>query len=101
MIDRIANYVIVAERYAAHLCSFNFPNIEQLWVQVQADFLANPVKYPSTMAAQNNVEGRKQFQLKCQAICFLLKLEPPHNPEECVPCPFILSLQHDAPVTLE
>lgn len=61
MTNRIANYTIVAERCAAHLRSFNFPDIAQLWRQVQADFMADPVKYPSLMAEQNDTEGRTQF----------------------------------------
>jgi hypothetical protein len=88
MIDRIANYIVVAERCAAHLRSFDFPNVEGLWAQVQADFQANTAKFPSVMAEHNDAKGRKQFQLRCQAICFPPKSNPPRSPEECVPRPF-------------
>jgi hypothetical protein len=70
MIDRIANYIVVAERCAAHLRSFDFPSVEGLWAQVQADFQANTAKFPSVMAEHNDAKGRKQFQLRCQAIRF-------------------------------
>ena len=82
MIGKLAAYVVVAERCTRHLRSFNFSDAE-LWAQVQADFLANP-KYPAVVADQDDAEGRKQFQLKCQAICFPPKSEPPRSPEECV-----------------
>ncbi len=82
MIDRMANFIIVAERCAAQLRSFNFPSIERLWAQVQADFQGDPVKYPAVMADHDDVESRKQFQMKCEAICFPPKSRPPRSPEE-------------------
>jgi hypothetical protein len=91
MIDRITNYVVVAERCSAHLRSFNFPDVKRLWAQVQTEFLADPVKYPSAMAGQNDMEGRQQFQLKCQAICFPQNSELSRSPEECVSRPSILA----------
>lgn len=88
MIDQMAAYVVVGQKCMDHIRSLDFPNKEWLWAQVQADFLANP-KYPSVVAAQDDVEGRKQFQLKCQAICFPLRSGLPHTPEECVLYSFI------------
>jgi len=83
MIDQIANYAIIAERCSAHLRSLDIPAVNCLWSQVQADFLADPVKYPSALAQQNDIEGRRQFQLKCKAICFPPKSAPPStSPEE-------------------
>ena len=91
MIDRITDYAVVAERCSAHLHSLNLPNIEQLWAQVQTDFLADPVKYPSVMAEINDLEGRQKFQLKCQEICFPPNSEVPRNPAECTSRRFILT----------
>ena len=80
MIDQIANYAVIAERCSAHLRSLNIPGVKRLWRRVQADFMADPVKYPSALAQQNDIGGRRQFQLKCKAICFPPK--PPMSPEE-------------------
>ena len=91
MIERITNYVIVAEQCAEHLRSFDFPDIKQLWAQVQTDFLADPVKYPSVMAEINDLEGRQKFQLKCRAICFPPNSELPRSPTERPSHPFILT----------
>jgi hypothetical protein len=82
MIDKIANYTIVAERSAAHLRSFDSTSMKQLWPQVQTDFLGDPVKYPAVMADLNDVEGRRLFQSKCEAICFPPESESPRSPEE-------------------
>jgi len=84
MIDRITNYAIVAEQCAAHLRSFNFPDIEQLWAQVQTDFMADPVKCPSVMAEINDLKGRQRFQLKCQEICFPPTSELPRSPTDSI-----------------
>ena len=82
MIDRMAKFIIVAEHCAAQLRSFNFPSIERLWAQVQGDFQGDPVKCPAVMADYNDVESRKQFQMKCEAICFPPKSRPPRSPKE-------------------
>lgn len=84
MIDRMAKFIIVAEHCAVQLCSFNFPSIEWLWVQVQVDFQGDPIKYPAVMADYTDVESRKQFQMKCEVICFPPKsnLKLPRSPEE-------------------
>jgi hypothetical protein len=42
---------------------------QRLWLEVQAVFMGDPVKYPSVMAAQNDFKGRKDFLEKCEAIC--------------------------------
>jgi len=79
-IDRITSYVIVTERCAARLRSFDFSVVELLWAKkVQADFLGDPIKYPSAMAEYNDKEGRKRFLLKCQAICFPPKSKSPSS----------------------
>jgi len=83
MIDKITAYAVVAERSAAHLRSFHFPDVERLWARVQADFQGDAVKYPSVMADGNDEEGRERFRVKCRVMCFPLK--PPSRPEECVP----------------
>ena len=82
MIDKITAYAVVAERSAAHLRSFHFPDVERLWARVQADFQGDAVKYPSVMADGNDEEGRERFRVKCRVMCFPPK--SPSRPEECV-----------------
>jgi hypothetical protein len=82
MIDLTTRLIVVSERSAEHLRSHHFPYVEQLWARVQADFQNNPAKYPSVMALMNDVEGRKCFRKKWEAICF--PQQPPRSPEQCV-----------------
>ena len=82
LIDKMAKFLIVAERAAEHLRTLNFLSTKELWVQVQADFQGDPVKYPTVMVPQHDIEGRKQFQMKCEAICFPPESELPCCPEE-------------------
>ncbi|KAI9512579.1 hypothetical protein F5148DRAFT_1162633 [Russula earlei] len=84
MIDKMTNLILVTERCAAELRSFDFPSIKRLWAQVLADFQGDPVKYPSSMPNDNDVEGRKQFRMKCEAICFPPKSELPRSPEDII-----------------
>jgi len=43
----------------------------------------SPVKYPSALAQQNDIEERRQIQLKCKAICFPPQsAPPPTSPED-------------------
>jgi hypothetical protein len=78
MIDRTVNYVLVTECCTAELNSFNQSLVKELWPQVQAKFLSDPVKYPSAMAERNDPEGRKLFHIKCERICYL-----PESKEPC------------------
>jgi hypothetical protein len=55
--------------------------LKQLWAEFQADFMGNPIKHPSKMANQSDVEGRQQYY---DAICFPPESQPPHSPEEDV-----------------
>jgi hypothetical protein len=80
MINRTVKLILVAERCGAHLRSLNSPFLSQLWAEVQADFVGDTLKYPSIMAVQSDAEGRKQFRIKYEAICF--PTNPPHRPEE-------------------
>lgn len=82
LIDKMARFLIVAERSAAHLRTLDFSSTKELWVQVQAAFQNDPMKYPVIMAPQDDTEGRKQFQMKCEAICFPPETEQPCCPEE-------------------
>lgn len=84
MIDRITQFAVVSERSAEQLRLFDLSEIGPMWAHAQADFQSDPVKYPSVMAKKNDLEGRKQFQIKCQAICFPQK--PPSDPKQCVSC---------------
>ena len=79
MIDRIVNYVLVTERCTAELNSFDQSLVKELWPQVQAKFLSDPVKYPSAMAEQNDPEGRKVFHVKCERICYLPESKEPRT----------------------
>jgi len=80
IIDKIAKFVIVSEHSTAYLHFNKFPEIEKLWLKVQAEFLGNPAKYPAHMAEDLDVEGRKKFLVKCEAMCF--PPTPPLSPEE-------------------
>jgi hypothetical protein len=50
LIERLADLTVVSERCAAHLRSFDSPTLNQLWATVQAEFRADPVRYPSIRA---------------------------------------------------
>jgi len=78
----MTKFTLVVERSAAHLHSFNFPFIKELWPKVQADFLDDSVKYPTVMAYDHDIVGRKQFKMKCETICFPPESKPPCSPEE-------------------
>jgi hypothetical protein len=80
LIDRLAKLTVVSERCAAHFRSLDSPTLNQLWATVQAEFRADPVRYPSIRADKNDTEGRKLFQAKCERICF--PPEPPESPKE-------------------
>jgi hypothetical protein len=82
MIDLTAQLIVVSECSAKHLQSLHFPDVEQLWACIQADFQNNPAIYPSVMANINDVEGRNHFRKKWEAICF--PQQPPCSPEQCV-----------------
>jgi hypothetical protein len=85
MIDITARLIVVSERSAEHLRSLRLPDVDRLWARVQADFQNNPAKYPSVMANMNDIEGRKRFRKKWEAICF--PQEPPRSPAQCVSIP--------------
>jgi hypothetical protein len=93
MINTLSQFIVVAERSAAHLLSLNlnYADVEHRWASMQKEFYNDPVKYPSIMA--NNDEGRKHFDAKCQEICF--PANPPCNPEEYVASCMNLHLQID------
>jgi hypothetical protein len=80
IIDKFAAYAVAAERCAQRLRGYDFAEVERLWGIVQTEFNSNPSKYPCVMAPQNDLEGRRQFHAKCEAICFPAK--PPSRPEE-------------------
>jgi hypothetical protein len=82
MIDKFARFIAVAEVAAQHLRSLDFPDLEQVWARVQADFQSDPVKYPSQMASNNDAQGRKEFRMKYEAICFPGPERLPRSPEE-------------------
>jgi hypothetical protein len=82
MIDRMTDYLLTAERCAIKLRSFDQSRVKPLWDQVLAAFMADPIKYPSAMAADNDTKGRKEFLAKCQMICFPPASKEPRDPEE-------------------
>jgi hypothetical protein len=81
-VDEMVNYILVTERCAAQLRSFDLPDIHQLWATIQAEFHGNPTKYPSVMAQRNDLEGRRAFRLKCHTLCFPPESELPVTPKE-------------------
>jgi len=82
LIDRMTNYLIVAERCLLKLRTLDDSRVQTLWLELQAVFEGDRVKYPSAMAAQNDVNGRNEFLAKCQAICFPPPSRAPRSPEE-------------------
>ena len=88
MVDNILKYNIIAEQCAARLREYDQSLIGQLWEELEAIFMGDSVKYPSTMVASHDTEGRNQFRVKCQALCFPPDLESqrPCCPQECVSC---------------
>ena len=82
LIDRMTDYLIVAERCLMELRTLDASHVQALWLQLQAVFQADRVKYPSAMAAQNDVRGRRDFLAKCQAICFPPLSRAPRTPQE-------------------
>jgi hypothetical protein len=82
LIDRMTDYLLVAERCLLKLRTLDPSRVQPLWLEVQADFQSDRVKYPSAMAAQNDVKGRRDFLAKCQVICFPTPSRAPRSPEE-------------------
>ena len=80
-INRMANFLVVAERCSAHLRLYNQSTIKPLWDEVRAEFQGDPAKYPVFLANDNDMEGKKHFQMKCEALCFS---EEPKIPKELV-----------------
>jgi hypothetical protein len=71
-IERMTKLVVVAEECGAHLRSLGIPSntLKQLWATAEAEFRADPERYPVVLADDNNIEGRIQFRRKYEAICF-------------------------------
>jgi hypothetical protein len=92
MIDLVARLLILSERSSQHLRSLSFPGVKQLWERIRADFQNSPAQYPSVMADINDIEGRRQFREKWEAICF--SQQSPSSPEQCVFYPYQLPWQH-------
>ncbi|KAM6497055.1 hypothetical protein JOM56_007528 [Amanita muscaria] len=83
LIDRMTEYLILADRCLMKLRDDKF-HVKTLWLELQAVFQSDPVKYPSAMAAQNDANGRRDFLAKCQAICFPPPSMVPHSPEDYI-----------------
>jgi hypothetical protein len=81
-IDRMAGYLVVAERCGIKLRSLDQSVVEPLWNDLQVVFYNDPIKYPSAMPQINDVEGRRLFQEKCEAICFPPASSAPSSLEE-------------------
>ena len=79
-IENLSRFVLVAERSAIQIRTFNSPVMKELWPKVQAEFYGDPLKYPVTMANPDDMEGRACFKTKCEEICF--PLEAPQSPQE-------------------
>jgi hypothetical protein len=82
LIDRMTDYLLVAERCLLKLRTLDASHVQPLWLELQAVFQGDRAKYPSAMAAQNDVKGRRDFLAKCQAICFPPPSRAPRSPEE-------------------
>jgi hypothetical protein len=82
LIDRMTDYLLVAERCLLKLRELDASCVQPLWLELQAVFQGDRVKYPSALAAQNDLKGRRDFLAKCQAICFPPPSRAPHSPEE-------------------
>jgi hypothetical protein len=82
LIDRMMDYLIVAERCLMELRTLDASYVQPLWLQLQSVFQADRVKYPSAMAAQNDMRGRRDFLAKCQAICFPPPSRASRSPQE-------------------
>ena len=81
LINRMTDDLLVAEHCLLKLHTLNPSRMQLLWLEVQADFQSDRVKYPSAMAAQNDVKGRRDFLAKCQVICFPTLSRAPRSPE--------------------
>ena len=69
-INRIASYVVVAERCAVYFHTIDFALLEKLRAKGVASWQGDPNKYPSMLAADNDKEGKDLFRSKCDALCF-------------------------------
>ncbi|KIL57437.1 hypothetical protein M378DRAFT_384024 [Amanita muscaria Koide BX008] len=84
LIDRMTEYLILAEHCLIKLRALDKSHVKTLWLELQAVFQGDPVKYPSAMAAQNDAKGRRDFLAKCHAICFPPPSVVSHSPEDYI-----------------
>jgi hypothetical protein len=82
LIDRMTDYLIVAERCLLELRTLNASHVQALWLELQAVFQGDRVKYPSVMAAQNDTKGMRDLLAKSQAIYFPPPSSAPRSPKE-------------------
>jgi hypothetical protein len=78
----MTDYLIIAERCLLKLRTLEASHVQALWLELQAVFKGDPVKYPSAMAAQNDMKGMRDFLAKSQVICFPPPSRAPHSPRE-------------------
>ena len=60
LIDRMTDYLVVAERCLSELRKFDASYVQGLWLELQLVFYGDRVKYPSAMAAQDDIKGKRQ-----------------------------------------
>ena len=80
LIDRMTDYLVAAERCLLGIRKLDASCVQTLWLELQAVFHGDRVKYPSAMAAQDDMKGRSFFA-KCQAICFPPPSRAPPSPK--------------------
>ena len=65
MVNIIVGHDRIAEQCATHLLQYDSGLVTQLWAEGQTIFMSDPLKYPCSLAPQQDTVGRNQSRSKC------------------------------------